>query len=75
MDIEIGKSIHANLDNQDMLNEFVRTMRREGNILERWDAETSKGYKSGFFIEYSGFEYLVRMLNGEVTTMSKIWEV
>jgi len=59
MDIEIGKSIHANLDNQDMLNEFVRTMRREGNILERWDAETSKGYKSGFFIEYSGFEYLV----------------
>ena len=54
---------------------LARTIRREGKILERFDKEDTKGYHSGFFIEWSGFEWLVKMLNGEVIRLRKLWEI
>lgn len=57
------------------INEQAKIMRREGKILDRFDKEDEKGYHSGFFIEWEGYEYILRMTNGEVKRLKKLWEV
>ena len=54
---------------------LARIIRREGKILERFDKEDIEGCHSGFFIEWSGFEWLVKMFNGEVIWLRKLWEI
>ena len=57
------------------LNEQAKIIRREGKILQRFDWENSKGFNSGFYVEWQGFEYRITMRNGEVVTLKKLWEV
>ena len=55
--------------------EQAKILRREGVILERTDKEDDRGFRSVFFIEYEGFEWFVRMRNGEVTRIKKLWKI
>ena len=57
------------------LDQQAKILRREGVILERIDKEDGRGFRSVFFIEHEGFEWFVRMRNGEVTRIKKLWEI
>lgn len=57
------------------LNEQAKIIRREGVILERLDKEDGRGVRSVFFIEWDGFEWFIRMRNGEVTRIKRLWEI
>jgi len=57
------------------LEEMRKTILREGNILERFDRKTDKGLKTGFFVEWNGAEYLIRMLRGQTLSVRKLWEI
>ena len=57
------------------LDQQAKILRREGVILERIDKEDDRGFRSIFFIEHKGFEWFVRMRNGEVTRIKKLWEI
>lgn len=57
------------------MNEQVKVMRREGKILDRFDKETEQGFRTGMFIEWQGYEYLVRMINGNVTKIKELWKI
>lgn len=59
----------------DRMEEMRKTILREGVILERFDKETDKGLKTGFFVEWNGAEYLIRMLQGQTLSIRKLWEV
>lgn len=54
---------------------LARTIRREGKILERFDKEDDKGFHSGFFVEWDGFEWMIKMSNGDVLWVRKLWEI
>lgn len=75
MQIEYKRTTYANKDNQEALNDFAKVIRREGVILDRFDSEGDKGPKSGFFIEWDGDEYFLKMLKGDVTSLRKMWKV
>ncbi len=60
---------------QERLNAQVKVMRREGKILDRFDKETEQGFRTGMFIEWQGYEYLVRMVNGNVTRVKELWKI
>ena len=57
------------------IEEQSKQIRREGNILERFDREKPDGHHTGFFIEWRGSEYLIRMHNGETKSIRKLWEI
>lgn len=57
------------------LDQQAKILRREGVILERTDKEDDRGFRSVFFIEHEGFEWFVRMRNGEVTRIKKLWKI
>ena len=59
-----------NLDTQ----EQSKIIRREGVILERFDKEKEDGVTTGFFVEWQGSEYYIRMHNGETKRIRKIVE-
>lgn len=54
--------------------EQAKIIRREGVILERFDKEKEDGVTTGFFIEWRGSEYYIRMHNGETKRIRKIAE-
>ena len=54
------------------LEQMRKTILREGNILERFDKETDKGLKTGFFVEWNGAEYLIRMLRGQTLSIRNL---
>lgn len=56
------------------IEEQSKQIRREGKILERFDREKSDGYHTGFFIEWRGSEYLIRMHNGQTKRIRKLAE-
>jgi len=60
---------------QDELNQQAKIIRREGEILERMDKEDDRGFRSVFFVEWQGFEWFIRMRNGEVTRIKRLWEI
>lgn len=60
---------------QERLNAQVKVMRREGKILDRFDKQTEQGFRTGMFIEWQGYEYLVRMVNGNVTRVKELWKI
>lgn len=60
---------------QERMNAQVRVMRREGKILDRFDKETEQGFRTGMFIEWQGYEYLVRIVNGDVTRIKELWKI
>jgi hypothetical protein len=57
------------------LNDLSRIIRREGKITERWDKEDETGMRSGFFVEYLGAEWLIRMKNGQTTRVKELWKI
>lgn len=57
------------------LNDQFKVIRREGNILQRFDWENDKGSNSGLYIEWQVYEYRATMRNGEVVSLRKLWEV
>ena len=75
MHIEAGKTIRAKGDWDEELEKMKNTILREGSILERLDKETDKGLKTGFFVEWDGAEYLIRMLRGQTLSVRKLWEI
>lgn len=56
------------------LNEQSKVIRREGKILERFDREKPDGCHTGFFIEWRGSEYFIRMHNGQTKRIRKLAE-
>ena len=56
------------------IQEQSKIMRREGVILERFDKEKEDGVTTGFFVEWQGSEYYIRMHNGETKRIRKIVE-
>lgn len=56
------------------LDQQAKILRREGVIMERIDKEDDRGFRSVFFIDHEGFEWFVRMRNGEVTRIKKLWK-
>lgn len=75
MNIKTGKTVYAKGEWDEELEKIRKTILREGNILERFDKETDKGLKTGFFVEWDGVEYLIRMLRGQTLSIRKIGEV
>lgn len=57
------------------IEEQAKILRREGKILERTDKEDEMGFRSIFFIEWQGYEWFVRMRNGEVKRVKKLWKI
>ena len=57
------------------LNQQAKIIRREGEILDRLDKEDDRGFRSVFFVEYEGYEWFIRMRNGEVTRIKRLWEI
>ena len=57
------------------LDQQAKILRREGKILERIDKEDDRCFRSVFFIEHQGFEWFIRMRNGEVTRIKKLWKI
>lgn len=53
----------------------AKIIRRECKILERMNKEDEKGFRSVFFVEYEGNEWFIRMRNGEVTRIKKLWKI
>ena len=62
------------MTNQD-LNAQAKIIRREGVILDRFDRQKPDGVTTGFFIEWQGAEYFLRMHNGETKSIRKLWEI
>lgn len=60
---------------QDELNQKAKILRREGVILERLDKEDDRGVRSVFFVEHEGHEWFIRMINGEVTRIKRLWKI
>lgn len=60
---------------KDFSEPWAWKVRKEGNILDRWDKEDERGCHTGFFIEYEGWEYLLRMTNGNITRLRALWEI
>lgn len=60
---------------QDELNQQAKIIRREGKILERLDKEDEMGFRSVFFIEWQAFGWFIRMRNGEVTRIKRLWKI
>ena len=56
------------------IEEQSKQIRREGIILERFDKETPEGVSTGFFIEWRGSEYFIRMHNGQTKRIRKLAE-
>ena len=61
--------------NQWEANKAAKQIIVGGKLLDRFDKEDDKGCHSGFFVEYDGFEYTIRMTNGDVKSVRKLWEV
>lgn len=57
------------------IEEQAKILRREGKILERTDKEDERGFRSVFFIEWKDYEWFVRMRNGEVKRVKKLWKI
>lgn len=57
------------------IQEQAKIIRREGKIVDRMDKEDEKGFRSVFFVEYEGSEWFIRMRNGEVTRIKKLWKI
>lgn len=72
MYIESGKTVYARGEWDEELEKMRKTILRKGNILERFDKETDKGLKTGFFVEWNGEEYLIRMLRGQTLSIRKL---
>lgn len=60
---------------QDELSQQAKIIRREGVILERLDKEDDRGFRSVFFVEWQGYEWFIRMRNGEVTRIKRLWKI
>lgn len=73
MEIKLSTTL-ANEDNQEALNAFAKVIRREGKILERFDTEKTDGHHTGFFVEWQGAEYFIRMHNGQTKRVRKLIE-
>ena len=56
------------------IEEQSKQIRREGKILERFDREKPDGHHTGFFIEWRGSEYFIRMHNGQTKRIRKLAE-
>ena len=56
------------------IQEQSKIIRREGVILERFDKEKEDGVTTGFFVEWQGSEYYIRMHNGETKRIRKLVE-
>lgn len=56
------------------LNEQAKIIRREGKILDRFDKECSEGFRTHIWVEYQGWDHLIRMVNGEVRSIRKVVE-
>ena len=72
MYIEAGKTVYAKGEWDEGLEKVKNTILREGVILERIDKETNKGLKTGFFVEWNGAEYLIRMLRGQTMSIRRL---
>ena len=59
----------------DARNAKSAQIRREGKILERIDKEKEDGHHTGFFVEWEGGEYYIRMHNGQTTKLKWLWEI
>ena len=62
------------MQTQDM-NQQSKIIRREGKILDRFDRTKPDGITTGFFIEWQGAEYLIRMHNGETKSVRELWKI
>lgn len=60
---------------QDGLNQQAKIIRRGGVILERLDKDDDRGVRSVFFIDWQGYEWFIRMRNGEVTRIKRLWKI
>lgn len=56
------------------IEEQSKQIRCEGVILERFDREKPNGHYTGFFIEWQGAEYFIRMHNGQTKRIRKLAE-
>ena len=56
------------------MQEQSKIIRREGVILGRFDKEKEDGVTTGFFVEWQGSEYYIRMHNGETKRIRKLAE-
>lgn len=56
------------------LNAQSKIIRREGKILDRFDAEHKEGFRTHIWVEYQGWDHLIRMVNGEVMSIRKVVE-
>lgn len=72
MYIETGKTVYAQGEWDEELEKMRNTLRSYGKLLDRYDKETDKGFKSGFFIEWEGEEYFLRMMNGKTLSIGKL---
>jgi len=63
------------IDSQDVKNTKCSQIRREGKILDRFDKEKEDGVTTGMFIEWQGDEYFIRMKNGNIQNIRKLWEI
>lgn len=57
------------------LSAQAKIIRREGKILERDDKQIEAGFRTVMFVEWQGSEWLIRMVNGEVTRLKELWKV
>jgi len=44
-------------------------------LLDRFDKEKEDGVTTGMFIEWQGDEYFIRMKNGNIQNIRKLWEI
>lgn len=72
MNIQAGKTVFAQGDWDEDLEKMRNTLRSYGKLIDRYDKETDKGFKSGFFIEWEGEEYLLRMMNGKTLSIRRL---
>lgn len=56
-------------------HEQSKIVRREGKILDRFNRNKPDGITTGFFVEWQGAEYFIRMHNGETKSIRKLWEI
>lgn len=56
------------------IEEQSKIIRREGKILDRFDREKPDGIATGFFVEWQGAEYFIRMHNGQTKRIRKLTE-
>jgi hypothetical protein len=69
------KTIFSATDSQDAKNAKCSQIRREGKILDRFDRKKPDGVVTGFFIEWQGAEYFIRMKNGNTQNIRKLWDI